>query len=188
MTSDDDLWPTPADKSPLLGKALEKNQDVKDKMEDCATELATVNDTVKEKMAAGSTLQEVEKTLARSENVEDKVQECADELHEVNEVLVQEIDDRKKLSSELKETGQTLSDTQNILSDTQDVLAVAHRVAEETSALLVHSEGIQTELRRDIMEGQRIEKALFEEKERLRVTLAFRNVTTQLCLYSLGMD
>ena len=54
----------------------------------------------------------------------------------------------------------------------QDVLAVAYRVAEETSALLVHSEGIQTELRRDIMEGQRIEKALFEEKERLRVTLS----------------
>ena len=172
MTSNDDLRPTPADESPLLKKALEKNQDVKDKVEDCAVELSTVNDTVKKEMAAGSTLREVEKTLARSENVEDRVQECADELHEVNEVLVQEIDDRKKLSSELKETGKKLSATQNILSNTQDVLAVAHKVADETSALLVHSEEMQTELRRDITEGQRIERAIFEEKERLRVTLS----------------
>ncbi|MBA2659750.1 MAG: EAL domain-containing protein [Nitrosospira sp.] len=172
MISDDDLQLTSADTSPLLEKALEKNQDVKDMMEDCAVELSDVNEKVKEKMAAGSTLRVVEKTLARSENVEDKVQKCANELHEVSEVLVHKIDDRKALNSELMATGQKLSATQNILSDTQDVLAVAHRIAEETSALLVHSEGIQIELRRDITEGQRIEKALFEEKERLRVTLS----------------
>ena len=40
------------------------------------------------------------------------------------------------------------------------------------SALLVRSREIQTELRRDIMERQLAEKALFEEKERLRVTLS----------------
>ena len=144
MTSDDDLRLTPVE-SPLLEKALEKNQIVKDKVEDCAVELSTVNDTVKKEMTAGRTWQEVEETLVRSENVEDKVQECAHELHEVNEVLVQQVDERKALDSELRETGKKLSDTQNILSDTQDVLAVAHRVAEETSALLVHSEGIQTD-------------------------------------------
>ncbi|MDQ3185622.1 MAG: EAL domain-containing protein [Pseudomonadota bacterium] len=166
-----DLPPTSADKPPLLEKALEKNQEVKDKVESCAVELFTVNETARKEIVAGSTLQQVERTLARSESVEDKVQECADDLHEVNEALKHEVDDRNKLNRELMETGQELSVAQNILSSTQDVLAVAHKVAEEASALLVRSEEIQTELRHDITRGQLAEKTLFEEKERLRVTL-----------------
>lgn len=171
MKSDNGLPPASADKPPLLEKALEKNQAVKDKVESCAVELSAVNETARKERVAGSTVHQVERTLARSESVEHKVQECADDLHEVNEVLKHEVDDRNKLKRELMETGQKLSATRTILSSTQEVLAIAHKVAEKAGALLVRAEEIQTELRHDITEGRLVEKMLFEEKERLRVTL-----------------
>ncbi|MDQ3185144.1 MAG: GGDEF domain-containing protein [Pseudomonadota bacterium] len=121
-----------------LEQALEKSQEVKDKVEKCAIELSNVNETVKKEIATGMTLQQTEKALAQSESVEDKVQECAGELHEVNEVLAQEIDDRNKLNRELIETLQELSTTQNILSNTQDVLAIAHEVVEEAKQRTLH--------------------------------------------------
>jgi diguanylate cyclase (GGDEF)-like protein len=130
MTSDHDTSPT-LDNPPLLEKALEKSQEVKDKVEKCANELSTVNETVKKEMAAGITLHQAEKALAQSESVEDKVHECAGELTEVNTVLAQEIDDRNKLKRELIETLQELSPTQKVLSDPQDVLAIAHEVVDE---------------------------------------------------------
>jgi diguanylate cyclase (GGDEF)-like protein len=121
-----------------LEQALEKSQEVKEKVEKCAIELFTVNETVKKEMASGLTLQQAERALAQSEDVEDKVQECAGELDEVNEVLAQEIDDRKKCNRELIETLQELSATQNILSNTQDVLAIAHEVVEEAKQRTLH--------------------------------------------------
>lgn len=132
MTSDHGSSRTSTvDSSPLLVKALEKSLEVKDKVEKCANELSTVNETIKKEMAAGITLHQAEKALAQSESVEDRVHECAGELNEVNNVLAQEIDDRNKLNRELIETLQELSTTQNVLSDSQNVLAIAHEVVEE---------------------------------------------------------
>ena len=124
MTSYRDPSPVSADK-PFLENALKKSQEVKDKVEKCAIELSTVNETVKKEMAAGITLQQAEEALAQSERVEDKVQECAGELDEVNNVLAQEIDGRDKLNRELIETLQELSSTPNILSTPQDILGIA---------------------------------------------------------------
>ncbi|MBA2657978.1 MAG: GGDEF domain-containing protein [Nitrosospira sp.] len=131
MTSDHDSSLTSADQPPLLKKALEKNQYVKEKMEDCAIELSTVNETVKKEMAAGMTLQQAKKTLAQNESVEGKVQECAGELHEVNNVLAEQIDDHGKLNRDLMETRRKLSATKNILSNLRDALTVAYEAAEE---------------------------------------------------------
>lgn len=111
--------------------ALEKNQDVREKIEDCAAELSIVNETVKKEMVAGITLQQAKKALAQSERVEDKVQDCACKLGEVNRVLAQEIDDSNKLNLEFMEIKGKLAATENILSSTQDVLAIAQEVAEE---------------------------------------------------------
>ena len=133
MTSNQDSALTSADTPALLEKALEKSQEVKEKMVDCVTELATVNETVKSDMVAGITLKQAKAALAQTESVEEKVQECADELHEVNEALAQEIGDRDELNRELKETEQKLSATKHILSNTQDNLAIAHEVAEEAT-------------------------------------------------------
>ena len=133
MTSNQDSALTSADAPVLLEKALEKSQEVKEKMVDCATELATVNETVKTEMTVGITLWQAKAALAQTESVEEKVQECADELHEVNEALAQEIGDRDELNRELKETEQKLSAMKHILSNTQDNLAIAHEVAEEAT-------------------------------------------------------
>ncbi len=133
MTSNQDSSLSCADNPDLLEKALEKSQEVKEKMVDCATELSIVNETVKTEMTSGITLHQAKAALAQTESVEEKVQECADELHEVTEALAQEIGDRDELNRELKETEQKLSATKHILSNTQDNLANAHEVAEEAT-------------------------------------------------------
>ena len=97
--------------------------------------------------------------------------ECVNELHEVKVALAQEIGDRDERNRELMETGQKLSATLGILSGAREVLAVAEKATEETAAQLVRSREAHAKLRHDITAGQRIEEALFEENERLRVTL-----------------
>ena len=112
MNSDHDPSLTPAYKPPSLEKTLEKNQEVKEKLEDCVVELSTFNEMVKTEIAAGNTLQQMEKALSQNENVGKKMIECADEMHEINKTLAQEIDDRNVLNRELMATGRRLSATQ----------------------------------------------------------------------------
>ncbi len=133
MTSNNGTSLTPTDTRALLEKALEKSQEVKEKMVDCATDLATVNETVKTDMAAGITLKQAKAALEQTENVEEKVQECADELHEINQSLAQEIGDRNDLNRELEETERKLSATKHVLAQTEGNLAIAHEVAEEAT-------------------------------------------------------
>lgn len=121
-----------------LEQALEKSQEVKEKVERCASALSTVNETVKKEMASGLTFQQAERALAQSEDVEDKVHECAGQLDEVNEVLAREVDDCKKRNRELVDTLRELSATQNILLNTQGVLAIAHEVVEEAKQRTLH--------------------------------------------------
>ncbi|MDQ3185521.1 MAG: GGDEF domain-containing protein, partial [Pseudomonadota bacterium] len=131
MTTNDDLSPMTADKRLGLETALERYEDVKEKMVDCALELSTTNETVKKEMTSGITLQQAEKVLAQSESAEDKVQECAGELHEVNGVLAEQIDSQNKLYQELGKVRRKLSFALNTLENTQDNLAIAHEVAED---------------------------------------------------------
>jgi diguanylate cyclase (GGDEF)-like protein/PAS domain S-box-containing protein len=165
----------PADKAPSLEQALEKNQLVEEKIAECAAELSTINETVKTGMTAGDTSAQVKKTLEQNEKVEEKVLGCADDLQEVNEALTQQIHAANKaLAQEIdnsEELNRELIGTVQELFDTQEVLADAHRLAKEADVSLTRSEEIQTELRHDITRGRHIEKALFEEKERLRITL-----------------
>ncbi|MEO6824626.1 MAG: hypothetical protein ABI167_07885 [Nitrosospira sp.] len=174
MISDHDPLLSTADLLPSLEKTLEKNQDVKDKLENCAVELSTFNETAKIKiaeMAESSMLQHAEKTLAQSENAGEKMLECAIELQEVNDAIIQEIGGREGLNRNLEEITLKLVTTRNTLSDMQEVLVAAHKVVEEASASLARSEEKQTELRHGMTESRLAGKKLFEEKERLRVTL-----------------
>ncbi|MBA4144107.1 MAG: diguanylate cyclase [Nitrosospira sp.] len=138
MTPSEDSVLTSADTPALLEKALEKSQEVKEKMVDCVTELSSVNETVKTGMTTGITLRQAKAALAQTENVEERIQECADELHEVTEVLTQEIGDRDELNRELKETEQMLSATKHVLAHTEDNLAIAHEVAAEATQRTLH--------------------------------------------------
>ena len=131
MTSDYDASLTTTNRLPLLETALERYEDVKEKMEDCALELSTVNETVKKEIDDGITLQLAKKTLLQSEVVEHKVQGCASELHEVNLMLGEQIEDQEKLNHELEMIRGQLSATQTTLAITEDILTVAHEAAED---------------------------------------------------------
>ena len=102
-----------------LVEALVQSEQVKEKVQECAQELSSVNEVLKQEITEHLPLEQVEQALHQSEEVEAKVQECADELSLVNHALGQEIRERKKLESKLAESESELADAQAELSDTQ---------------------------------------------------------------------
>src|SRR5687768_15783850 len=117
MTAENNSTRPSPPRPPLLKKVLKKNQGVRKRIEDCAAELSTVNETVKKEMEAGITLQQAKKALAQSERVEEKVQDCADELDEINKVLAQEVDDRNKRNHQFMEICEKLSVAESIAEE-----------------------------------------------------------------------
>ena len=86
---------------PLLVKALNQSEQVKDKVEACAVELSMVNTVLKDELIEHLPLEQIQAALTQSEKIEDKVQECAEDLHQVNKDLAEEIQERKKLEQQL---------------------------------------------------------------------------------------
>ncbi len=105
--------------APPLVTALNQSEQVKGKVEECAQELATVNEVLTEEISQHLPLEQVEEALVQSQEVEVKVKECADDLSLVNQALAQEIRQRKKLERELAGSKLDLADSQAELSDTQ---------------------------------------------------------------------
>ena len=92
-----------------LSRALDQSEQVKDKVEECAADLSSVNAVLKEEIADGVPLQEVERALGMSEEVEVKVLQCAEDLATVNDALAEEIDERNHLEHQLSESAAALS-------------------------------------------------------------------------------
>ena len=92
-----------------LTRALDRSEQVKDKVEECAADLSSVNAVLKEEIADGVPLQEVERALGMSEEVEVKVLQCAEDLATVNDALAEEIDERNDLEHQLSESAAALS-------------------------------------------------------------------------------
>jgi diguanylate cyclase (GGDEF)-like protein len=99
--------------------ALNRTEHVKDKVEECAQELSTINGVLKQEVAERVLPDVVEEALHQSEGVELKVQGCADDLSLVNNALAGEIQERKKLEARLADSTEQLADTQAELSDSQ---------------------------------------------------------------------
>lgn len=106
--------PTPPDDAgaaphaPLV-RALDQSEQVKVKVEECATDLSSVNTVLRAEIAEGVPLQAVEEALERSEEVEAKVQECVDGLATVNDALAEEIDERHHLEDKLSTSDAALA-------------------------------------------------------------------------------
>lgn len=109
-----------SDSPAVLVKALNQSEQVKERVEQCAQELGTVNEVLKHEVSEHLPLEEVEEALQKSEEVEVKVQECADDLAQVNRALFYEIRQRKMLERELATGKSVLADTKAELSDTQE--------------------------------------------------------------------
>lgn len=98
----------PARPAPLT-RALDQSEQVKDKVEQCAVDLSSVNALLKEEVTTGASLHDVERALDLSEAVEVKVQECAEDLATVNDALAAEIDERNSLEHMLAKSTAALS-------------------------------------------------------------------------------
>lgn len=109
----------PVAKAPALVAALNQSEQVKDKVEECAHELSSINEVLKQEIADRVPLDVVEQALHQSEGVEIKVQECANDLSVVNETLANEIRERKKLETRLADSKDELADTRAELSESQ---------------------------------------------------------------------
>jgi diguanylate cyclase len=84
-----------------LTKALGQNEHVEDLVEECAAELSTVNDVLKQGLANTDSQPDVESALAKSEAVENKVHDAAEKLSVVNQALHGEIAERHQLEHQL---------------------------------------------------------------------------------------
>src|ERR687898_770463 len=122
MTSEHPVGRTPTDVSErlTLARALEKSEGVQAKVAACADDLASVNDTMKTKIAEGEITILAQGVLADSEKVESTVQECAIDLHEINKTLAQGIDDLKHTVAALARAQQALAHTEASLATAQD--------------------------------------------------------------------
>lgn len=92
-----------------LHRALSQSEQVVEKVQEAAQELADVNAVLKDDVAAGVPLVQVQLALDKSEAVEVKVQEAADELVAVNDALAEEIDERDALEHRVSQSDSELT-------------------------------------------------------------------------------
>ncbi len=101
--------PSAGPRTGRLDRALDQNEQVRDKVEQAGVGLSSVNAALKGEIAGRVSVPSVESALNQSEAVEVKVQEAATELVSVNDALVAEIAERHHLERELEKTNQALA-------------------------------------------------------------------------------
>lgn len=84
-----------------LNNVLDQSEQVKDLVEECAEELATVNTALKQELAEQSPLPGVADALEQSVAIETKVQDASDKLAIVNRELEHEVRERQVLEHQL---------------------------------------------------------------------------------------
>ena len=130
--------PPTAAKAPALVTALNQSEQVKQKVEECAADLSSINEVLKQEVTADLPLEQVQHALKQSEEVEVKVQECADDLSLVNLALAEEIRERKKLERKLGESTTNLAATKLELSETQGELSDTQIQEKQARHLALH--------------------------------------------------
>ena len=88
--------------SPLLMKALHRNEAAKGKIEQTAEELVVINAVLKQEIPEEVQTGEVAKALDKTDRLEAKINETAKDLAEVNKTLAEEIDHRIEIETEIK--------------------------------------------------------------------------------------
>ncbi len=109
-----------ADVPAALALALEQSHEVRDKVEECADDLASKNEAVKKQIADGATTLPAHESLSESEEIEATVEECAVDLHEVTDTLAQGVEDLKKVEFALARARQALARTKSSLATAKE--------------------------------------------------------------------
>jgi diguanylate cyclase (GGDEF)-like protein len=112
MSSDPPKPPAGVTKQvPSLSRALDQSERVKEKVEQAGVDLSLVNATLKDEIAEGVPLANVEHALNQSEAIEINVQEAAAELVTVNEALAHEVEERQRLEQRLSKVDRALAES-----------------------------------------------------------------------------
>lgn len=104
--------------TPALERAREKNEAVKESVEQSAQELVVINAVLKQEIPDHVQTGELAQALEKSDAIEERLQESADDLAEVNQVLEQEIGERADLERELAQTKAALEEATGELQKT----------------------------------------------------------------------
>ena len=93
-----------------LDWAREKNEAVKENIEQSAQELVVINAVLKQEISDHAQTGELAHALERTDAIEERLHESADDLAEVNRALEQEIGERAELERELAMTKAALEE------------------------------------------------------------------------------
>ena len=96
-----------------LAQALDRNEAVKEVVEQSAAELVVINAVLKQEIPDHIQVGDVAQALQKTDELEVKINDATLELAQVNEVLAQEIGERVDLERELARTKAALAEAQN---------------------------------------------------------------------------
>ena len=99
-----------SDYTPALDRAREKNEAVKENVEQSAQELVVINAVLKQEIPDHVQTGALAQALEKSDAIEERIQESAHDLAEVNQALEQEIGERAELERELARTKAALEE------------------------------------------------------------------------------
>jgi len=101
---------SPADSaSTPLSRALDRNEAVKDTVEQSADELLVINAVLKQELPGQVQTGCIAQALQKTDALETRIQASADDLAQVNQMLAQEIGERADLERELAATKAALA-------------------------------------------------------------------------------
>ena len=129
MTSPPAAGPPAFTAPTALEAALDQSHEVKAKVEACAEDLASTNDSVKVRIAEGQTMLPATQSLKDSTAVELTVKECADDLQLVTDNLAQSVDEVKAVTRALRRSHDALAQSDAALAAALEAERAASRRA-----------------------------------------------------------
>ena len=102
--------PPSSDDASSLERVREKNEAVKESVEQSAQELVVINAVLKQEISDHVQTGELAQALENTNAIEERLQESADGLAEANQALEQEIGERAELERELATTKAALEE------------------------------------------------------------------------------
>ena len=96
-----------------LAQALDRNEAVRDSVEQSAAELVMINAVLKQEIPDHVQTGDVAHALQRTDELEVRINDAAQDLVQINETLAHEIDERVGLERELAETKAALVEAQS---------------------------------------------------------------------------
>jgi diguanylate cyclase (GGDEF)-like protein len=119
----------PSSTSDALEDTLDQSHEVKAKVEACASDLATANGLVKDRITEGETTLPAAQALENGVAIEVQVQECADDLQHVTANLAKGVRKVKEVEQALNRSHEALAESEMALATSRQAELAARRRA-----------------------------------------------------------